>query len=315
MTVLTGKELEKRLDHPLYGDGYVTGIAATALVFGFAGWGVGYGVLLGLVLGIPALFFLALAAGMMSGDDPVGLKGRLYGSATYATLLGWIAISLAGTAGFFIAAGVFVYLALRVTHRHLLLPKDITVVRDKPALPAKPEAKPEDTPATPATPALPAADDATSAGLAFISGPVGAAYRELPPDLGVDLRARVDTAVENFRQLHEILHDPQLLAHVAIDAPGMIAAAEEAALDLLRQVPRVARIQALAARRSDDADARAAAQAAFASLDKPSDALRQAVSAAFRTLAANPTSDPADLREHTAQLDALRAAHDEPRGP
>lgn len=307
-TTLTGKELEQRLDHPLYGDGYLTGLAATALVFGFAGWGVGWGLLLGLVVGVGTVFVLAITAGLMTGDDPVGLRGRLYGAGIYAVLIGWVGIGAAGDAGFYVAAAVFVYLAARITRRHRALPRDLVVVPTPKPLPAEP---PASAPTRPAAdpPALPADAVAPPSAPPAIPGPVGVALSELPRDLQPDLRARVDAAVENYRQLHELLHDPQLLALSDIDAPGMIAAAEEVALDLLRQVPRIARIQALAARRGDDADARAASDAALAALRGQSEALYEAVSAAFRALAADQASDARELRDHTARLTALHRDH------
>jgi hypothetical protein len=286
MTALTGKELEKRLDHPLFGDAYLTGLAATAAVFALAGWGVGWGLLLGLVAGIAGVFVIAVACGVMTGDDPVALKGRLLGSASYALLIGWLGWTSAGVGGLAVAALVFAYLAVQVVRRHRALPPGTVVLPDPGKTPALPEH-------------------------ASIPGPIGLAYAQLPADLGVDLRARVDAALENYRQLHEILHDPLLLTHITVDAPGMLAAAEEIALDLLRQVPRLARIQTLAARRGHDEAARAAASAAFASLDKHAEALHQAASAAFKIVAAGPDSDTQNLREHTDRLQGLRAVHDE----
>lgn len=286
MTALTGKELEKRLDHPLFSDAYLTGLAASVAIFFMAGWGLVWGLLLGLVGGVACVFVVAVACGLMAGDDPVGLRGRLLGSASYALLLGWLGWTSAGVGGLLVAPVVFAYLAVQVVRRHRALPPGTVVLPD----PGKP-------------PALP--------GHASIPGPVGLAYAQLPADLGIDLRARVDTALENYRQLHEILEDPVLLTHITVDAPAMIAAAEEIALDLLRQVPRLARIQSLAARRGHDEEARAAATAAFASLDKHAEALHQAASAAFKIVAAGPGSDTSILREHTDRLQGLRAVHDE----
>jgi len=286
MTALTGKELEKRLDHPLFGDAYLTGLAATVAIFALAGWGVGWGLLLGLVAGIGGVFVIAVACGVLTGDDLVALRARLLGSASYAVLLGWLGWSSAGIPGLAIAPIVFTYLAVQVVRRHRALPPGIVVLPDPGKTPALPE-------------------------YASIPGPIGLAYAQLPADLGIDLRVRVDAALENYRQLHEILHDPLLLTHITVDAPGMIAAAEEIALDLLRQVPRLARIQSLAARRGHDESARAAADAAFASLDKHAEALHQAASAAFKIVAAGPDSDTQGLREHTDRLQGLRAVHDE----
>lgn len=286
MTPLTGKELEKRLDHPLFGDAFFTGLAATSAVFALAGWGIGWGILLGLVTGVVGVFIVAIACGLLTGDDPIALKGRILGTGSYAALIGYAGWTAAGTSGLVVAAVVYAYLTVMVVHRHRSLPSDVHVL-----------------PAAGKQPALPE--------FAAIPGPIGLAYIQLPADLGVDLRARVDAALENYRQLHEILHDPVLLTHIAVDAPGMIAAAEEIALDLLRQVPRLARIQALAARRGNDDEARAAATAAFSSLDKHAEALHQAASAAFKIVAAGPGGDTSILREHTERLQGLRAVHDE----
>lgn len=286
MTALTGKELTKRLDYPQFSDAYLTGHAATIALFTLAGWGVMYGVLFGIIVGVAAVFVHGMAVAILSGDDPVALKGRLLGSGAYAAILAYIGWTCAGAGGLVIAALAFVYLAVEVVRRHRALPPNVVAIPE---------------PKTPG--ALP--------GPAETPGPVGIAYARLPADLGVDLRARVDAAIENYRQLHEILHDPILLTHITVDAPGMLAAADEIALDLLREVPRLARIQALAARRGDDEDARAAAAAAFANLDKHAEALHDAASAAFKIVAAGPDSDTSSLREHTERLHDLRAVHDE----
>lgn len=286
MTALTGKELEKRLDHPLFGDAYLTGLAATVAIFAIAGWGIGWGLLLGLVAGIAGVFALIVPLAVMAGDNPIALRGRLLGTACYALLIGWLGWTSTGLAGLAIGPIVFAYLAVQVVRRHRALPPGTVALPDPGKTPALPE-------------------------YASIPGPIGLAYAQLPTDLGVDLRARVDAALENYRQLHEILHDPLLLTHITVDAPGMLAAAEEIALDLLRQVPRLARIQTLAARRGHDEEARAAATAAFASLDKHAEALHEAASAAFKIVAAGPDSDTQGLREHTDRLQGLRAVHDE----
>jgi hypothetical protein len=286
MTALTAKEITKRLDNPQFGDAYLTGHAATIAIFTLAGWGFGWGLLAGIVFGVVGVFAHGLPIVLLTGDDPIALRARLLGSGVYAALIAYIGWTYAGVGGLVVAALVFVYLAFEVVRRHRSLPPGAVAI-----------------PAPTAPGALPSP--------AEIPGPVGLAYAQLPAELGVDLRARVDAAIENYRQLHEILHDPLLLTHITVDAPGMLAAAEEIALDLLREVPRLARIQTLAARRGNDEEARAATVTAFTSLDKHAEALHQAATAAFQIVAAGPGSDTSSLHEHTERLQGLRAVHDE----
>lgn len=286
MTALTGKEIEQRLDYPQFLDAYLAGHAVTIAIFTLAGWGVVWGALAGVLAGVLSVFYIAIATALLSGNHPIAFKSRLVAGAIFSAGVAWSSAAYIGLAGVIVGAAAFVGLTAQVVRRHHNLPPDLVVLPN----PAPPRGE------LPSSPSLP--------------GPVGIAYAQLP-ELSADLRARVDAAIEDYRQLQDILHDPLLLIHAAVDAPGMLAAAEEVALDLLRQVPRLARIQALAARRSHDEQARAAATAALKSLDRQADALHEAASAAFIIIAAGPESDTQALREHTDRLHSLRAVHDE----
>lgn len=269
------KKLAKRLDDPMFGDAYVAGLVATAVVAIAGGWGVLAGVALGVVIGVPAVFVIAIAIAVCTGGDDRSLIGRVLACGVLGVVLGEVGRQLVGWPGLAVGALGFAYTGARAAWRHG------HVLKDMPHAPA----------------ALPAA--------------VTDAIEALPAALGPDLRARVDVAVEDFKQLHEVLGDPSLAGAPGVDAAAMLAEAQQILQALLRDAPRVARVQALADRREDDAPAREAAATAFAALGQRADALHQAASAAIRLAAALAAGDTSALQEHTANLHLLSAAHQE----
>ena len=270
---MAAQDLAKRLDHPLFGDAYLATIFATGAVFALADWGFLLGLLCGLVVGVPAIFVMAVATTLFAGDDPHSRRVRPLACLALALVVAELARQLVGLPGLAVGLGLFAFTGARAFIR------DRHVLKDRPLPPARDR--------------------------------VAAAIAALPANLGVALRARVDAASEDFRQLQEILADPALASEIGVDAPAMLAEAEQVLLTLLAQAPRVARVQALADRRADDPAAREAAAAAFAALGQRSDALHHAASAAIQLAAASAAGDTASLRDHTENLRMLRAAHAE----
>lgn len=278
---MSDKALAKRLDDPMFGDAYVTSLVATVAVALLSDWGLLVSLATGAVLGVAAVFLIAVAIAVCTGGNDRSLVGRVLACAVFGVVVGEVGRQIVGWPGVLLGGLAFAYTGVRAAWRHGHVLESM-----------------------PHVPGLPAA--------------VTDAVAALPPALGPDLRARVDAAVEDFRQLNEVLSERSLARAPGVDAAAMLAEAERLLLALLQQAPQVARVQALADRREDDAPARAAAQAAFVALGQRSDALHQAASAAIQLAAALAAGDAAGLQEHTQNLHLLRAAHqelDEPGPP
>jgi hypothetical protein len=322
MTALSPKDLRQHLDGGQMVDGYLTAHAATIAVNLIAGLSVGSALFAGFFIGIAAIFVLHLATAIFIGNgDPLALRPRILGSVLYTALLALVARENAGAGGLVVAILVFLYLVVAAVRRHndmstgaVALPAPTGGPGPIAVVPAQP---PPDTIAKPVALPVPVAvvdtgpPPAPSSEHASLPGPVGVAYARLPSDTSAGLRARVDTALDHYRRLHDILSDPVLLMHTTVDASGLLAAAEQIALELLHEVPRLARLQAHAARRGTPEQAKAAAAAAFAGFDRSAEALAQAATNAFKIVAGSPVDEAAHMREHTDHLTSLRSVHDE----
>ncbi len=265
--------LATRYDHPFFGDAFVVTMIATTLVLTISGPGLALGLFWGVMAGFGGLFGVAICAGMIARtDDDRALGARVITCALLALAIGHHARQSVGALGVALGVAAFAYTCTRV------------VLRDRAITSGK--VLPEGTD-----------DELIAAGIAA-----------LPADTSVALRHQVDTAVEDFRQLAAILTDPALVATIGLDAPGMLAEARTVLFALLTQAPRVARVQALAARRVDDKPAQEAAAAALAAQGQRSEALHRAASAAVQAAAASAVGDPAKLQDHTENLLMLRDA-------
>ena len=137
----------------------------------------------------------------------------------------------------------------------------------------------------------PSTPTCTTPSVSSIDDPVDAALAGLPQALPPELRARIDTALEDYRQLKDVLSDSTLITGVGVDPAAMLVES--------REVP--ATQQAVAA--------------ALAAFEQRADALHSAASAAVQLAAADAAGDPALLRDHTENLLMLRAAHEQLRTP
>ena len=161
----------------------------------------------------------------------------------------------------------------------------------------------------------PSTPTCTTPSVSSIDDPVDAALAGLPQALPPELRARIDTALEDYRQLKDVLSDSTLITGVGVDPAAMLVESREVMLALLAQAPRVARVLALAGRRSEVPATQQAVAAALAAFEQRADALHSAASAAVQLAAADAAGDPALLRDHTENLLMLRAAHEQLRTP
>ena len=137
----------------------------------------------------------------------------------------------------------------------------------------------------------PSTPTCTTPSVSSIDDPVDAALAGLPQALPPELRARIDTALEDYRQLKDVLSDSTLITGVGVDPAAMLVES--------REVP--ATQQAVAA--------------ALAAFEQRADALHSAASAAVQLAAADAAGDPALLRDHTENLLMLCAAHEQLRTP
>lgn len=134
---------------------------------------------------------------------------------------------------------------------------------------------------------------------------------ELPADIDPEIRELLDSAVEDYAHLHEIVSDPTLASNLGRDDTALLHGAEAVLLDVLKRAPLVSRVKRLASRRDDDPNGQAAADAAQARLRRQTDALHDAASAALQLAASEGTDAAEELREHIDGLNALREARDE----
>ncbi len=277
-------------------DSFFIAVAGATLVVFIAGAGALEAVFHVGVASI-AIFFTAIFVQAIFNASRETLARKLMGWASISGLLYLVYVGWLGESALFFSAGTFLFTAI---HTLLLHPRQDAEFRSEEAEKAGNQRLAERLAIAAQSPDAKPLPRSIDRGLA-----------ELPADIHPEIRELVDSAVEDYAHLHEIVSDPTLASNLGSDDTALLLGSEAVLIDVLKRAPLVSRVKELASRRGDDPSGQAAAEAAEGRLRRQTEALHDAASAALQLVACEGSDAADELREHIDGLNALREARDE----